>query len=645
MGILQSRPISQDEEANQGGNRLNKSNSGSGCYFGNHFVLGGERFETNQPEGFLFGNSNDLRFLGNHPTPFPYRVPKSNEPNKALRSLIHVRKDSLKLSRCIETDRDQSNRYHLEFTFDADINCAIRIFYIAKEEISNGNLIYTPKSQNLASPKFYYEKGSNQHFNQSRKHSINLHDLENNELTVSIPTGDKGNIVYPVVIQIDSDDNEDLVNHSQVTFATFEKLQGDIYTVKPLKQKQMVDGIWFLIQEIYGIENKNIREDEETGDATGDQIDDASDDCVVCLSKKRNTIILPCRHLCLCSECADSLRYQSNNCPICRSPFRALLGIQAYRHKSEIKNKQKSRNNRNGFEPTPLVEILNGSKATKSNGTRVTVIDSNCSTEPRFSSLTLIQSVEESTSADNIQTECLTESKIESAGKKYSTTDSAILRSTSKISITVPPDKDTNYNETILHNTSEVSEREELTNRGSSNETGKSKSKYRSTELKGDSRHRGKASEAISRRHSTDANLGTIDADSSWQAAAVTQVIAPLDITSENTNEGYSYKENIDNTEGAPSAIVTVHDSPRSYDVYVPTDETDYNCSTRCTSVNCSTIDAASDGTSDTNSVDSVLSVQNNNLHCGRAVSAPARSKPTTIQIQSRNTGGGSSEV
>jgi len=28
------------------------------------------------------------------------------------------------------------------------------------------------------------------------------------------------------------------------------------YTIKPIKQKQMVDGLCYLLQEIYGIENK-----------------------------------------------------------------------------------------------------------------------------------------------------------------------------------------------------------------------------------------------------------------------------------------------------------------------------------------------------------------------------------------------------
>ena len=59
-------------------------------------------------------------------------------------------------------------------------------------------------------------------------------------------------------------------------------------------------------------------------------------ECVICMSDMRDTLILPCRHLCLCSTCAESLRYQASNCPICRSPFRALLQIRAMRKKQAL---------------------------------------------------------------------------------------------------------------------------------------------------------------------------------------------------------------------------------------------------------------------------------------------------------------------
>lgn len=57
--------------------------------------------------------------------------------------------------------------------------------------------------------------------------------------------------------------------------------------------------------------------------------EDNGSECVICMCDVRDTLILPCRHLCLCNGCADSLRYQANNCPICRAPFRALLQIKA----------------------------------------------------------------------------------------------------------------------------------------------------------------------------------------------------------------------------------------------------------------------------------------------------------------------------
>ncbi len=41
-------------------------------------------------------------------------------------------------------------------------------------------------------------------------------------------------------------------------------------------------------------------------------------ECVVCMSDPKDTAVLPCRHMCLCAQCAEQLRYQSNKCPICR---------------------------------------------------------------------------------------------------------------------------------------------------------------------------------------------------------------------------------------------------------------------------------------------------------------------------------------
>lgn len=41
-------------------------------------------------------------------------------------------------------------------------------------------------------------------------------------------------------------------------------------------------------------------------------------ECVICLSQRRDTLFLPCRHMCLCLPCAESLCQHSDKCPICR---------------------------------------------------------------------------------------------------------------------------------------------------------------------------------------------------------------------------------------------------------------------------------------------------------------------------------------
>jgi hypothetical protein len=77
-----------------------------------------------------------------------------------------------------------------------------------------------------------------------------------------------------------------------------------------------------------------------------------------------DTLILPCKHLCLCNSCADSLRYQANNCPICRSPFRALLQIRAVQKSNtpiiNINQQDGTENIPIGFMPVSLIEALNG---------------------------------------------------------------------------------------------------------------------------------------------------------------------------------------------------------------------------------------------------------------------------------------------
>ena len=50
-------------------------------------------------------------------------------------------------------------------------------------------------------------------------------------------------------------------------------------------------------------------------------------ECVICMTDPRDTLVLPCRHMCLCRQCAELLKFESVKCPICRGPVRSLVVV------------------------------------------------------------------------------------------------------------------------------------------------------------------------------------------------------------------------------------------------------------------------------------------------------------------------------
>ena len=48
-------------------------------------------------------------------------------------------------------------------------------------------------------------------------------------------------------------------------------------------------------------------------------------DCVVCEDKKPNCILYPCKHFCMCIECAKQVQREFNKCPICRTPIKEIV--------------------------------------------------------------------------------------------------------------------------------------------------------------------------------------------------------------------------------------------------------------------------------------------------------------------------------
>ncbi|XP_020281991.1 RING finger protein 157 [Pseudomyrmex gracilis] len=372
MGSLTSRQNAGVEEVDITSNNAYKYPPRSGSYFGSHFIMGGERFDTPQPEAYLFGENTDLNFLGSRPTPFPYPPPQANDPTKTLKSLVNIRKESLRLVRNMDHtsatvqynnvkryNKDiKLNPFNIEFVFDCDVKCAITIYYFCQEDVTTKGVKYIPRDIDMTSETYHYNKGANQLFSQpSHIFDPSLEDAADMVYNVNKE-------IIPIAIHCVAEEGSDDPKQSHTTIAVVEKHPDGTYVLKALKQKLYVDGLCYLLQEIYGIENKNTENAKQQG--SDEDTEDNGSECVICISEVRDTLILPCRHLCLCNSCADSLRYQANNCPICRAPFRALLQIKALQKATGtiIANpalpEGSCENIPPGYEAVSLIEALNG---------------------------------------------------------------------------------------------------------------------------------------------------------------------------------------------------------------------------------------------------------------------------------------------
>uniref|UniRef100_A0A0E0JIZ9 RING-type E3 ubiquitin transferase n=1 Tax=Oryza punctata TaxID=4537 RepID=A0A0E0JIZ9_ORYPU len=249
--------------------------------------------------------------------PPPVPVPAHVERHRAVAVSVgvNVKGDTLRL-----VPDDDGRSLLLTFSFDADGPGSITVCFFAQED----KCALKTTNENLLQPVTVpFKEGRGQEFKQPCGSGINVSLFEESELT---NVGEGG--VFPIAfkVQMDVSGNQESEgaheteqSKSLVKYAIFVKKDNAEYGVHVVQQILWVNGIRYVLQEIYGIGNaadKNAHED------------DSRKECVVCLSEPRDTAILPCRHMCLCRDCAQVLRYQTNKCPICRQPVEGLREIE-----------------------------------------------------------------------------------------------------------------------------------------------------------------------------------------------------------------------------------------------------------------------------------------------------------------------------
>lgn len=238
-----------------------------------------------------------------------------------MRNDVNLHKETIKL----EVDEQNPDAHLVSFTFDALIDGSITIFYFAKE---GANCSFSPQyPDNYMPVTVPFLKGLGQKFRQPPGTGIDLGFFVLEDL--SKPTSDD---VFPLVISAEActppshtDEQPGQTRptaNAQITEAIIEKKNNEAFQVKVIKQILCVDGVRYELQELYGIENSAEPEFDD---------DDPGKECVICMSEPKDTAVLPCRHMCMCSECAKVLRFQTNRCPICRQPVERLIEIKMKR--------------------------------------------------------------------------------------------------------------------------------------------------------------------------------------------------------------------------------------------------------------------------------------------------------------------------
>ena len=82
--------------------------------------------------------------------------------------------------------------------------------------------------------------------------------------------------------------------------------------IKVITEKCVVQNQGYFMCELYGLGDISKSEGEGS-------------ECVICMTNTRDTCVMPCRHVCCCAECANTLRLQSDRCPVCRELITELI--------------------------------------------------------------------------------------------------------------------------------------------------------------------------------------------------------------------------------------------------------------------------------------------------------------------------------
>lgn len=248
-------------------------------------------------------------------------APKMNVKHKIKEnSKVHIRSIDNKLnvnpSSLKIKSSSKSKELTLTFTFDALIPCFATVLFGCREKIdhrTNLTRYFRPK---FKSARVFFKAGRGQRFAcgidpagisflKDVQECEGLRPLvlilEGANAKVDPSKEEEQNVKGDVVVSL---------TKAQINYCSVEDFDKPSVKCAIDRQKIHIDNFSFEIFEIYGI--------EEESDTC----------CVVCMTDKKDTVVVPCRHMCLCYACASELRLKTSKCPICRNTINAFMYVK-----------------------------------------------------------------------------------------------------------------------------------------------------------------------------------------------------------------------------------------------------------------------------------------------------------------------------
>eukprot|EP00736_Rhodelphis_marinus_P003361 Rmarinus@m.7059 len=209
---------------------------------------------------------------------------------------------------------DRPGVYSLDFLVDLSAASTCTVYFspaVGQPDLSSGKCPMMSPDGAIPPRTFPLQRGLRQKIALEGDDAISIPDL-----IAKTPPGPPTPTPVHIAICLDCPEPR----ATQCTFISFSKQgTGGKFSAKVVGQHLHCNGSIYELQDIFGIES----------DGGGSADDPASgSECVICLTDPRNMAVLPCRHLCLCQDCAKTLGTQSTGCPVCRGPVQAFLKLE-----------------------------------------------------------------------------------------------------------------------------------------------------------------------------------------------------------------------------------------------------------------------------------------------------------------------------